>query len=200
VRIKNSRSFYEFTYTTQRDVDGLEARVSAESMDITRRVNEAGDGVALIPQWKEGQVPEGHTGNGAPYDFELFEAQYVLNVPRAYFAEGKLDVDILYNNASVMGHIGSLWKFTTDHGFPHRTPRRDARFAAPHGAVRDSVRGRPECSGEAGMTIETRGRFSGSLWPTRSFLPSFRRSRCTRTATARIGSASCPSRWWALFF
>ncbi|NQV35444.1 MAG: alginate lyase family protein [Phycisphaeraceae bacterium] len=99
VRIKNPRSFYEFTYTTQSDVDDLQTRVSAESMDITRHVNDAGDGVALIPQWKEGQIPEGHSGNvvlyqslGAPHHFDPFEVQYVMNVPRAYFAEGKLDL------------------------------------------------------------------------------------------------------------
>ncbi len=99
VRVKNPKSFYEFTYTTQANVDGLTARVSAESMDITRRVNDAKDGVALIPQWKAGQIPAGHSGSvtlvqplGAINDFERFEAQYVLNIPKAYFDEGKLDL------------------------------------------------------------------------------------------------------------
>jgi len=99
VRIKNPKSFYEFTYTTQSDVDGLQVRVSAESMDITRRVNHARDGMALVPQWKEGQIPEGHTGNvvlfqslGAPHHFDPFEVHYVFNIPKAYFDEGKLDL------------------------------------------------------------------------------------------------------------
>ena len=97
VRIKNPKSFYEFTYATQADIDGLQTRVSAESMDITRCVNDAGDGVALMPQWKEGQIPQGHTGNvvlfqslGAPHHFDPFEVQYVVNIPKAYFDEGKL--------------------------------------------------------------------------------------------------------------
>ncbi len=99
VRVKNPKSFYEFTYTTQANVAGLTARVSAESMDITRRVNDAKDGVAMIPQWKAGQIPAGHSGGvtlvqplGAINDFERFEAQYVLNIPKAYFDEGKLDL------------------------------------------------------------------------------------------------------------
>jgi hypothetical protein len=99
VRVKNPKSFYEFTYTTQSNVDGLTARVSAESMDITRRVNDAKDGMALIPQWKVGQIPAGHSGSvtlvqplGAINDFERFEAEYVLNIPKAYFDEGKLDL------------------------------------------------------------------------------------------------------------
>jgi hypothetical protein len=99
VRVKNPKSFYEFTYTTQANVDGLTARVSAESMDITRRVNDARDGVALIPQWKAGQIPAGHSGSvtlvqplGAINDFERFEAEYVLNIPKAYFDEGKLEL------------------------------------------------------------------------------------------------------------
>ena len=99
VRVKNPKSFYEFTYTTQANVAGLTARVSAESMDITRRVNDAKDGMALIPQWKAGQIPAGHSGSvtlvqplGAINDFERFEAQYALNIPKAYFDEGKLDL------------------------------------------------------------------------------------------------------------
>ncbi len=99
VRIKNPKSFYEFTYTTQSNVAGLTARVSGESMDITRRVNDAKDGMALIPQWKAGQIPAGHSGSvtlvqplGAINDFERFEAEYVLNIPKAYFDEGKLDL------------------------------------------------------------------------------------------------------------
>ncbi len=99
VRVKNPKSLYEFTYTTQANIDGLTARVSAESMDITRRVNDAKDGVALIPQWKPGQIPAGHSGSvtlvqplGAINDFQRFEAEYVLNIPKAYFDEGKLDL------------------------------------------------------------------------------------------------------------
>lgn len=95
--VKNPASFYEFRYTTPAAIARLETRVSAESMDITRRLDDAGDGAALIPQWQLGQVPEGHPGNvhiyqslGAPHDFAQFEVQYRMNIPRAYFTEGKI--------------------------------------------------------------------------------------------------------------
>lgn len=97
VAAKNPASFYEFNYTTAAAIAGLETRVSAESMDITRQVDDAGDGAALIPQWKTGQVPEGHPGNvhvyqslGAPHNFEHFEVNYLLHIPGAYFEEGKI--------------------------------------------------------------------------------------------------------------
>jgi hypothetical protein len=99
IRVSNPKSFYEFTYKTQADVDRLQARISNESMDITRRLGSAKDGVELVPQWGQGQIPEGHTGNvvlvqslGGPHHFDPFEVQYTLNIPKAYFDEGKLAV------------------------------------------------------------------------------------------------------------
>lgn len=116
VRVKNPRSFYEFTYTAQADVDGFHARVSEETMDITIQLNDAGDGLALIPHWAEGQIPAGHTGDvcvyqslGAPHDFDAFEVQYVLSIPRAYFDEAKLDL-YLFIQAGEAGHY--VWSGT----------------------------------------------------------------------------------------
>ncbi len=66
-------------------------------MNITRRLNDTKDGMALIPLWGEGQIPAGHLGDvvivqnlGTPHDFEPFETQYVFNVPQAYIDENKI--------------------------------------------------------------------------------------------------------------
>lgn len=95
----NPKSFYQFNYNTQASINKLEVRISAESMDITRQLNKDGNGMALIPQWGEGQVPQGHTGDvticqslGAPHNFEPFKAEYVFNIPKAYFDEGKMQI------------------------------------------------------------------------------------------------------------
>ncbi len=99
VPVTNPSSSYQFSYTTQADVARVQAKVSKESMDITRMLADSKDAVALIPQWKAGQVPEGHTGNvyvgealGAPHNFAEFEVQFLVNIPKAYFDEGKLDL------------------------------------------------------------------------------------------------------------
>ncbi len=88
LRVTNPRSFYSFAYNTQQAIDALEVRISAESMDITRRLAESGDGLNLIPRWGQGDVPEGHTGDvtiaqdlGAPHDFEPFRLECVFNIP-----------------------------------------------------------------------------------------------------------------------
>jgi len=110
VRIQNPKSHYEFNYTKQVELDGLQVRVSNESMDITRRIRRSEDGVELIPQWKEGQIPKGHTGNvvlvqslGAPHHFDPFEVEYLLQIPKAYFDEGKLEL-YLFVQAGEAGH------------------------------------------------------------------------------------------------
>jgi hypothetical protein len=97
--VVNPKSYYQFSYTTQAAIDKLEVRISAESMDITRQLNQDGNGMALIPQWAEAQVPQGHTGDvticqslGAPHNFEPFKAEYVFNIPKAYFDEGKIQI------------------------------------------------------------------------------------------------------------
>jgi hypothetical protein len=97
--VTNPKSFYQFDYNTQAAIDQLEVRISAESMDIIRKLNKDGNGMALIPQWGEGQVPQGHTGDvticqslGSPHNFEPFKAEYVFNIPKAYFDEGKMQI------------------------------------------------------------------------------------------------------------
>lgn len=97
--IKNPKSFYEFTYTTASDVARIKARVDKETMDITRQLDATGSALALIPQWKDGQIPTGAPGDvyvieslGVPHNFELFEVQWVVNIPKVYFDEGKIEL------------------------------------------------------------------------------------------------------------
>ena len=99
VHVTNPQSLYKFTYNTQKAIDALEVRISAESMDITRQLNTAGDGLALIPQWGKGQVPEGHSGDvtiaqklGAPHNFEPFRIEYVFTIPQAYLNDAKFQI------------------------------------------------------------------------------------------------------------
>lgn len=99
MQVANPQSLYKFTYNTQKAIDALEVRISAESMDITRQLNAAGDGMALIPRWGKGQVPEGHSGDvtiaqklGAPHNFEPFRIEYVFNLPQAYLDDAKMKI------------------------------------------------------------------------------------------------------------
>ncbi len=100
LEVTNPNSYYKFNYNTQEAIKALQVRISGESMDITRQLNKTGDGMALIPQWGEGQVPEGHSGDvticqslGAPHNFEsFFKIEYVFNIPKAYFDEGKMQI------------------------------------------------------------------------------------------------------------
>lgn len=95
--VTNPHSIYKFTYNTQEAIDALEVRVSAESMDIPLKLNKSVNGMALLPQWGEGQVPKGHSGDvtiaqslGAPHNFEPFKIEYVFNVPQAYIDENRI--------------------------------------------------------------------------------------------------------------
>ncbi len=97
--VTNPKSFYQFNYNTQAAIDKLEVRISTESMEITRWLNKDGNGMELIPQWSKAQVPEGHTGDvticqslGTPHNFEPFKIEYVFNIPKAYFDEGKMQI------------------------------------------------------------------------------------------------------------
>jgi len=99
VDIVNPASFYEFSYTTQAAIDNVQAENSAEALDIPRKLGDGGRGMVLLPKWGPGQIPQGHSGVaylkqslGPPHNFAQFEVQYVVNIPRAYFEEGKLDV------------------------------------------------------------------------------------------------------------
>jgi len=99
IPVKNPHSYYKFTYNTQESINALEVRVSNESMDISRQPNKAGDGAALIPKWGEGQIPPGHTGDvticqtlGSPHNFEPFIIEYIFNIPKDYYDEGKMQI------------------------------------------------------------------------------------------------------------
>lgn len=99
IKVKNPNSFYNFKYDTQTAIDGIFARVSSEDLDITRTFNHSKKAMTLTPQWGPQTLPNGHSGKvtlvqalGAIHDFERFEVQYLLNIPKAYFVEGKLDV------------------------------------------------------------------------------------------------------------
>ena len=98
VDIVNPASFYEFTYTTQAAIDQVQVENSTEARDITRKLGDGAQGMVLLPTWGPDQLPQGHSGVaylkqtlGTPHNFAQFEVQYRLNIPRAYFDEGKLD-------------------------------------------------------------------------------------------------------------
>jgi len=97
--VMNPQTSYKFEYYTPTAINGLDVRISNESMDIIRHLSQSDDGMALIPQWGEGQIPKGHTGDvtigqplGAPHNFEPFQIEYVFNIPKAYFDEGKMQI------------------------------------------------------------------------------------------------------------
>lgn len=99
IKVKNPKSFYNFKYDTQKAIDGIFARVSSEDLDITRALNHSKKAMTLTPQWGPQTLPNGHSGKvtlvqalGAIHNFEHFEVQYLLNIPKSYFVEGKLDV------------------------------------------------------------------------------------------------------------
>lgn len=99
VKIVNPHSYYQFLYNSQKPINSLNVWVSTESMDITRKLNQNGNGVVFIPQWGNGEIPEGHTGNvsinqplGAKHNFEPFEIEYVFNIPQAYIDENKMQI------------------------------------------------------------------------------------------------------------
>ena len=110
VKVKNPNLFYNFKYDTQKAIDGIFARVSSEDLDITRTLNNSKKAMTLIPQWGPETLPNGHSGKvtlvqalGAIHDFERFEVQYLINIPKAYFAEGKLDI-YLFIQAGATGY------------------------------------------------------------------------------------------------
>jgi len=97
--VVNPHTSYKFVYNKQEAINGLDVRISNESMNITRQLSQSDDGMALIPQWGEGQITNGHTGDvtigqplGAPHNFEPFKIEYVFNIPKAYFEEGKMQI------------------------------------------------------------------------------------------------------------
>jgi hypothetical protein len=98
-KVINPRSHYAFRYDTETVIAGVVARTSDETIDIGRRLNDASSGLLLTPMWLKSQMPAGHSGKvslvqplGSMHDFERFQIKYTLNIPRAYFNEGKLDL------------------------------------------------------------------------------------------------------------
>lgn len=98
-RVINPRSHYAFRYDKGPVIGGLVARISDETIDIARRLNDDSSGLLLTPMWLTNQMPAGHSGKvslvqplGGMHDFERFQIRYTLNIPRAYFNEGKLDL------------------------------------------------------------------------------------------------------------
>ena len=98
-RIVNPNSHQAFRYDTKPVIDRVFARLSDENLDIARRLNDEASGLLLTPLWLKAQMPIGHSGKvsqvqplGGMHDFEKFEFRYTLNIPRAYFDEGRLDL------------------------------------------------------------------------------------------------------------
>ncbi|MEI6106998.1 MAG: hypothetical protein WCR49_08280 [Opitutae bacterium] len=99
VDIVNPASFYKFTYTTQASIEQVQVENSSEARAITRKLGDGAQGMVLLPTWGPDQLPPGHSGVaylkqslGTPHNFAQFEVQYVVNIPRAYFDEGKLAI------------------------------------------------------------------------------------------------------------
>ena len=98
-KVVNPRSHIAFRYDTEPAIAGVVARVSDETIDIARRLHDKPAGLLLTPLWLKNQMPPGHSGKvslvqplDGIHDFERFQIRYTLNIPRAYFDEGKLDL------------------------------------------------------------------------------------------------------------
>ncbi len=110
IAIKNPKSLYKFTYTNQEAVKAVFARISDEDLDIGRSLNESKTALNLSPQWEPAKLPAGHSGKvtlvqalKGIHNFERFEVQYALNIPKQYFDEGKLNV-YLFIQAGATGY------------------------------------------------------------------------------------------------
>lgn len=99
VLVVNPKSFYTFEYNNQKTIDQFIPRISAEDLDIGRSLDASKQALQLSPLWAPDKLPQGHSGKvtlaqplGAIHNFDRFEAQYVLNIPKPYFEEGKLNI------------------------------------------------------------------------------------------------------------
>ena len=108
--VVNPKSFYDFAYNNQNTIDRLVTRISAEDLDIGRGLDLGKKALQLSPLWAPGKLPHGHSGKvtlgqplGAIHDFDRFEVQYVLNIPKPYFEEGKLNI-YLFVQAGAAGY------------------------------------------------------------------------------------------------
>lgn len=146
----NPNSHYAFRYNSKPAIDRVFARLSDESLDIARRLNDDASGLLLTPLWLKAQMPVGHSGKvsliqplGGMHDFERFEIRYTLNVPRAYFDEGKLDLYLFIQAGEEGFHRWSgtqrrLSSFVLDAGRDAVLTLTDRDFAS-HGKQRNQI-------------------------------------------------------------
>ena len=120
--VVNPNSLYTFTYDNPKAISAISARISDEDLDIKRSLDVSKSAMQLSPQWAPSQLPPGHSGKvtlaqplGGIHNFERFEVRYVLNIPKPYFEEGKLNL-YLFVQAGSAGYdrwSGSERKLTS---------------------------------------------------------------------------------------
>jgi hypothetical protein len=149
-KIVNPNSHYAFRYGSKPAIERVLARISDENLDIARRLNDDASGLLLTPLWLKAQMPVGHSGKvslvqplGGMHDFEKFEVRYTLNIPRAYFEEGKLDLYLFIQAGEAGFHRWSgaqrkLSSFVLDAGRDAVLTLTDRDFAS-HGKQRNQI-------------------------------------------------------------
>ena len=97
--VVNPKSHYLFNYDNSNAIGAITARISDEDLDIGRSLDVSKAVLQLSPHWASDRLPPGHSGKvtlvqplGSIHNFEHFEVQYVLNIPKPYFLEGKLNL------------------------------------------------------------------------------------------------------------
>ena len=97
--VVNPKSHYLFNYDNSNAIGAITARISDEDLDIGRSLDVSKAVLQLSPLWASDRLPPGHSGKvtlvqplGSIHNFEHFEVQYVLNIPKPYFLEGKLNL------------------------------------------------------------------------------------------------------------
>ena len=97
--VVNPKSHYLFNYDNSNAIGAITARISDEDLDIGRSLDVSKAVLQLSPIWASDRLPPGHSGKvtlvqplGSIHNFEHFEVQYVLNIPKPYFLEGKLNL------------------------------------------------------------------------------------------------------------
>jgi hypothetical protein len=97
--VVNPKSFYSFAYDNASTISAIAARISDEDLDVGRSLDAKKAALKLSPQWAPGQLPPGHSGKvtlaqplGGIHNFDRFEVKYAMNIPKAYFDEGKLNL------------------------------------------------------------------------------------------------------------
>ncbi len=97
--VVNPKPHYLFNYDNSNAIGAITARISDEDLDIGRSLDVSKAVLQLSPLWASDRLPPGHSGKvtlvqplGSIHNFEHFEVQYVLNIPKPYFLEGKLNL------------------------------------------------------------------------------------------------------------